>query len=222
MTGCWPCAQPGRSAGCRTWNRSPPHSTTASSPSRNRSSRVKVRGRSLSTRASSSNAPVLEPPSLAPTKVKSRKSFVSKWLARMMRSGREPGRVATTLAIATVPSGVRASNGCSVALIPIAPSVEMMYWRVATLAGVPDTRGPISTNSRMCSYARWLSKPAGGACVAAAQLTANNVIVSGYRISEKPADEQEITKDLAFPHPRSCLRRSFAGSCFYGRCCIGT
>ncbi len=61
---------------------------------------------------------MLDPPSLAPTKRNSRNSFVSKWLARMIRSGRVPGSVAITLAIATVPSGVRASNGCSVALMP--------------------------------------------------------------------------------------------------------
>ena len=66
-----------------------------------------------------------------------------------------------TLAILTGPSGVRASNGCSAALMPIAPSVEMMYCRVFALAGVPDTRGPISTRSRMCAVGARAVEAAG-------------------------------------------------------------
>ena len=110
---------------------------------------VNGRGLSFSVRASSISAAVLEPPSLAPTNRNSRKSLVSKWLPMMMRSGRVPGSVAMMFAILTLPSGVRPSNGCSTALMPIAARVEMMYWRVFTFAGVPETRGPISTMSRM-------------------------------------------------------------------------
>ena len=73
-------------------------------------------GRAFSTRASSSRAAVLEPPSLAPTNRNSLMGLVSKWLAMTMRSGRSPGSVATMLAIFTRPTGVDASKGCSTAL----------------------------------------------------------------------------------------------------------
>ena len=61
------CARPRRSSGCRRCGRSPCHSTTASSPSRNSSSIGNARCASLSARASSMRNAVLEPPSLAPT-----------------------------------------------------------------------------------------------------------------------------------------------------------